>query len=69
MSDTAPGRDRPQQPSWILIDVSTGHQTAPPLRFPERAEAESYHRRAFQGSPRYEIREVSIPSQRDPVAV
>ena len=68
MSEPRPGHDGLQQPFWILIDVSTGQQTAPPLKFPERAEAESYHRRAFQGSPRYEIRELPVRSRRDPVA-
>jgi hypothetical protein len=68
MSDSVLGRDGHQQAFWILIDASTGQPTTPPLKFPERAEAESYHRRAFDGSPRYEIVELSVASRRDRVA-
>jgi hypothetical protein len=51
---------------WIVVDVNTGLQPNPPLKFLEASEAENYHLRAFHGSTLYEVREMHRGRALDP---
>jgi hypothetical protein len=54
---TDEGASEPGRAYWVLVDIATGREVPPHVKFTDPAEAVEYHLGALGGRPRYQLRE------------